>query len=176
VFGVSSGKVLGCLVSVKGIEANPDKINAIVHLKPPGSRKELQRLTGRIAALNRFMAKNSRAKLTILQGTKRLRHFRVGVRTTRGFRGTKGVHTKVTNVSKSIARLTTHSVCVDNAYYSQRSPSTRKRDKDRRQKVIAPSPNIYCFQRFDWLKEILLGDEKDILCRSHERKDASTLF
>jgi hypothetical protein len=57
VFGVSRGKVLGCLVSVKGIEANPDKINAIVHMKPLGSRKEVQRLTGRIAVRNRFMAK-----------------------------------------------------------------------------------------------------------------------
>jgi hypothetical protein len=57
VFGVSRGKVLGCLVSVKGIEANPDKINAIVHLKPLGSRKVVQRLTSRIAALNQFMAK-----------------------------------------------------------------------------------------------------------------------
>jgi hypothetical protein len=45
-FGVSRGKVLGCLVSVKGIKANPDKINAIVNMKPPGSRKEVQRLIG----------------------------------------------------------------------------------------------------------------------------------
>jgi hypothetical protein len=57
VFGVSWGKVLGYVVSAKGIEANPNKINAIVHMKPLGSRKEVQRLTGRIAALNRFMAK-----------------------------------------------------------------------------------------------------------------------
>jgi hypothetical protein len=57
VFGVRSGRVLGCLVSVKGIEANLDKIDAIIHMKPPGSRKEVQRLTSRIAALNRFMAK-----------------------------------------------------------------------------------------------------------------------
>jgi hypothetical protein len=42
---------------VKGIEANPDKINAIIDMKPMGSRKEVQRLTGRIAALNQFMAK-----------------------------------------------------------------------------------------------------------------------
>jgi hypothetical protein len=34
-FGVQKGKVLGCLVSVKRIEVNPDKINAIVHMKPP---------------------------------------------------------------------------------------------------------------------------------------------
>jgi hypothetical protein len=51
------GEVLGCLVSVKGIKANPDKINAIVHMKPLRSRKEVQTLTGRIATLNRFMAK-----------------------------------------------------------------------------------------------------------------------
>jgi hypothetical protein len=57
VFGVSREKVLGCIVSVKGIKANPYKINAIVHMKPPGSRKEVQRLTGKIAALNQFMAK-----------------------------------------------------------------------------------------------------------------------
>jgi hypothetical protein len=44
-------------VSIKGIEANPDKINAIMHMKPPQSRKEVQRLIGRIVALNRFMAK-----------------------------------------------------------------------------------------------------------------------
>jgi hypothetical protein len=56
-FGVSGGKVLGYLVSVKGIDANPDKINAIVHMKPPGSRKEVQRLTCRLATLNRFMTK-----------------------------------------------------------------------------------------------------------------------
>jgi hypothetical protein len=56
-FGVHRGKVLGYLVSVRAIEANPNKINAIVHMKLPRSRKEVQRLTGRIASLNRFMAK-----------------------------------------------------------------------------------------------------------------------
>jgi hypothetical protein len=35
VFGVRRGRVLGYLVSVKGIEANLDKINDIVHMKPP---------------------------------------------------------------------------------------------------------------------------------------------
>jgi hypothetical protein len=57
VFGVRRGRVLGYLVSVKGIKANPDKINSIVHMKPSQPRKEVQRLTGRIAVLNRFMAK-----------------------------------------------------------------------------------------------------------------------
>jgi hypothetical protein len=39
VFGVWRGKVLGCLELVKGIEANLDKINTIVHMKPPQSKK-----------------------------------------------------------------------------------------------------------------------------------------
>jgi hypothetical protein len=33
VFGIHKGKVLGCLVSTKGIEANPDKIRALVECK-----------------------------------------------------------------------------------------------------------------------------------------------
>jgi type II secretory pathway component HofQ len=57
VFRVSRGKVLGYLLSVKGIKANLDKTKAIVCMKPPQSRKEVQKLTCRIAALNRFMAK-----------------------------------------------------------------------------------------------------------------------
>jgi transposase len=34
VFGVHRGKVLGCLVSVKGINVNPNKIKAIMNKKP----------------------------------------------------------------------------------------------------------------------------------------------
>jgi hypothetical protein len=35
VFGEYRGKVLGCVVLLKGIEANPDKIGAITKMKPP---------------------------------------------------------------------------------------------------------------------------------------------
>ena len=45
-FGVSSGKFLGFLVSHRGIEANPDKIQAILDMKPPQNVKEVQSLTG----------------------------------------------------------------------------------------------------------------------------------
>ena len=34
-FGVPSGKLLGFIVSSRGIEANPTKINAIRFMKPP---------------------------------------------------------------------------------------------------------------------------------------------
>jgi hypothetical protein len=57
IFGVTRGKVLGCLVSTKGIEASPDKIRAITQMHPPQTRKEVQKLIGCIAALNRFITK-----------------------------------------------------------------------------------------------------------------------
>uniref|UniRef100_A0A2N9FZB4 Uncharacterized protein n=1 Tax=Fagus sylvatica TaxID=28930 RepID=A0A2N9FZB4_FAGSY len=57
VFGVSSGKFLGFMVSQRGIEANPDKIKAVLEMTPPRTMKEVQSLTGRVAALNRFVSR-----------------------------------------------------------------------------------------------------------------------
>ena len=51
-FGVGSGKFLGYMVTHRGIEVNPDQIKAINDLKPPQNAKEVQKLTGMIAALN----------------------------------------------------------------------------------------------------------------------------
>ncbi|XP_074376858.1 uncharacterized protein LOC141718374 [Apium graveolens] len=59
VFGVESGKFLGLNVNHRGIEANPTKIRALVDMKSPTSVKQVQNLTGRIAALNRFVSKSS---------------------------------------------------------------------------------------------------------------------
>ena len=56
-FGVLSGKFLGFMVSQRGIEANPDKIQAILDMEPPKNIKEVQSLTGRVATLNRFVSK-----------------------------------------------------------------------------------------------------------------------
>ena len=56
-FGVEAGKFLGYLISTRGIEANPDQIEAVNRLKPPSNPKEVQVLTGMLAALNRFISK-----------------------------------------------------------------------------------------------------------------------
>jgi hypothetical protein len=57
IFGVTRGKILGCLVSTKDIEASPDKIKATLQMQPPQTKKEVQKLIGRIVVLNRFIAK-----------------------------------------------------------------------------------------------------------------------
>jgi len=56
-FGVSSGKFLGFMVSQRGIEANPEKFMAILDMTSPRSVKEVQRLRGRVAALNRIVSR-----------------------------------------------------------------------------------------------------------------------
>ena len=56
-FGVTTRKFLGFMVSQRGIEANPDKIRAIMEMKPPKNVKEVQSLNGKVAALNRFVLK-----------------------------------------------------------------------------------------------------------------------
>ena len=57
VFGVTAGKFLGFMVSQRGIEVNPEKVQAIMELEPPRTVKEVQSLNGKIVALNRFVSK-----------------------------------------------------------------------------------------------------------------------
>jgi ribonuclease HI len=58
-FGVHSGKFLGHIISSRGIEANPDQIFALINLEEPKNTKQVQRLTGMIAALSRFISRSA---------------------------------------------------------------------------------------------------------------------
>ena len=55
-FGVASVKFLRFMVSQRGIKANPKKVRTILEMTSPKMMKEVQRLTGRIATLNRFVS------------------------------------------------------------------------------------------------------------------------
>jgi hypothetical protein len=57
IFGVPSGQLLGLLVSNWGIEANTKQIRAIIEMALPCSVKDVQKLTGSMAALNRFISR-----------------------------------------------------------------------------------------------------------------------
>ncbi|KAL0288707.1 UNVERIFIED_CONTAM: putative protein K02A2.6, partial [Sesamum radiatum] len=62
-FGVSGGRFLGFMVTQRGIEANPDKMKALMCMGPPTSINEVQQLTGRIAALRRFISKSAKKSI-----------------------------------------------------------------------------------------------------------------
>ncbi|GKV19169.1 hypothetical protein SLEP1_g29461 [Rubroshorea leprosula] len=59
IFGVESRKFLGFMVSSKGIEVNPEKIKVKEEMEPSKSVNDVQRLTGRVVALHRFVSKSA---------------------------------------------------------------------------------------------------------------------
>jgi hypothetical protein len=57
IFCVPSRKLLGFMVSHRGIEANPTKVDAIHRMNQPTGRKDVMKLTGMMATLGRFISK-----------------------------------------------------------------------------------------------------------------------
>jgi hypothetical protein len=78
VFGVKKGKFLGCLVSMKWIEANPSKIEAILRMEPPSTKKGAQRLTDRLAYLNQFISRSAKRNLPLFEVLKSAEVFQWG--------------------------------------------------------------------------------------------------
>ena len=78
-FGVGLGKFLGYMVTHRRIEVNPNQIKAINNLQPPRNLKEVQKLTGMTAALNRFISRSA----------DRCRHFFKLLNKWKGFEWTK---------------------------------------------------------------------------------------
>ena len=56
-FGVASGKFLGFMVNHRGIEANPEKIPALIDMRSPNKTKEVQSLMRRVVALSKFISR-----------------------------------------------------------------------------------------------------------------------
>lgn len=56
-FGVAAGKFLSFMLTIRGIEENPDKCAVVLNMKSPNCLKEIQRLVGRLTSLARFIPK-----------------------------------------------------------------------------------------------------------------------
>ena len=75
VFGVPAGKLLGFLVSNRGIEASLEKIKAITSLAKPTCINDVQRLAGRVAALSRFISRLGEKAMPLYQMMKKMDDF-----------------------------------------------------------------------------------------------------
>ena len=75
VFGVKARKFLGFMISHKGIEANPEKMEAILNMKAPKTLNELQKLNGRITVLGRFISYLAKKCLPLFQALKNSKKF-----------------------------------------------------------------------------------------------------
>nr|XP_025648156.1 uncharacterized protein K02A2.6-like [Arachis hypogaea] len=54
-FAMEAGKFLGFMITQRGVEANPEKCQAILQMKSPGCIKDVQRLAGRLTVLSHFL-------------------------------------------------------------------------------------------------------------------------
>jgi hypothetical protein len=75
VFGIDKGKVLRCLVSTKGIEANHNNIKALIEMQDPVSIMDVQKLTERVAALNLFIPRVVERSLPFFQVLRSSKNF-----------------------------------------------------------------------------------------------------
>src|SRR6187401_191100 len=74
-FGVPAGKLLGFLVSNRGIEANPEKIKEITSLTKPDCINDVQRIAGQITALSRFISHLGEKAIPLYQMLKKTDRF-----------------------------------------------------------------------------------------------------
>ncbi|KAL0448442.1 UNVERIFIED_CONTAM: hypothetical protein Slati_1400600 [Sesamum latifolium] len=74
-FEVRGVHFLGFMVTQRGIEANSLKIKAILDMKAPTNVNEVQRLTGRIAALSRFISKAAEKSLPFFKVLRKAKTF-----------------------------------------------------------------------------------------------------
>ena len=56
-FGVTSGKLLGYMISERGIEVDPSKIRDILNMSPPQTETEIRGFLGRFLYISRFIVR-----------------------------------------------------------------------------------------------------------------------
>lgn len=75
IFGVPAGKLLGFLVSERGIEANPEKIKAIKRMRKPTQLRDVQKFSGCLASVSRFLSRLGEKALPLYQLMKKTSPF-----------------------------------------------------------------------------------------------------
>ncbi|GJX26221.1 reverse transcriptase domain-containing protein [Tanacetum coccineum] len=70
-FRIEEGMFLGYKVNTKGIKVCPDKVEAVLSLQSPKCLKDVQKLNGKLASLNRFLSKSAKKSLPFFKTLKK---------------------------------------------------------------------------------------------------------
>jgi hypothetical protein len=151
VFGVKKGKFLGCLVSTKWIEANPRKIEAILQMEPPRTRKGAQGQTGRLTFLNRFISRSAERNLPFFKVLKSTEVFKWGPIQQKAFEDLKQYLIQLTTLTPPSSRaLLLLYVVASHAAVSAALVQERQDDQENKHvpvyfisKVLNPSKKNY---------------------------------
>lgn len=90
-FGVASGKFFGYMVSARGIETNPEKIHVVVDMEALKCIKDIQKLNGQLAALERFISKLAEKALPFFVVLKGSKNFEWGTECQKAFEESKSI-------------------------------------------------------------------------------------
>ena len=101
-FGVASGKFLGFMVNYRGIEANPEKTQALIDMQSPSKTKEVQSFTGKVAALSRFISRATDKCLPFFDSLKGNKRFLWDDKYEQAFRSLKEHLSKLSLLSKPV--------------------------------------------------------------------------
>jgi len=77
------------MITERGIEANPVKIEAIRRMRPPSTKKDVHKLTGRLASLNRFISRSAKKSLHFFKVLKGTENFQWGPEQDKAFEDLK---------------------------------------------------------------------------------------
>ncbi|GJV86361.1 reverse transcriptase domain-containing protein [Tanacetum coccineum] len=70
-FRMQEGMFLGYKVNAEGLKVCPDKADAVLSLPSPGCLKDVQKLNGKLASLNRFLSKSAEKSLPFFKTLKK---------------------------------------------------------------------------------------------------------
>ena len=101
-FGMAPRKFLGFMVNHRGIEANPEKIQALIDMWSPSKTKEVQSLTRRVAALSRFISRVTDKCLPFFDSLKGSKRFLWDDKCKLAFRSLKEYLSKLSLLSKPV--------------------------------------------------------------------------
>ncbi|GJX27943.1 reverse transcriptase domain-containing protein [Tanacetum coccineum] len=99
-FGMEEGKFLGYIVTSDGIRANPEKAKVFMDMPSPKTLKQMQSLSGKLAALNRFLSKSAERSLPFLDTLKKCTN-------KKDFRWTEAAEAAFLEMNKLVSELPT---------------------------------------------------------------------
>ncbi|GJS97649.1 reverse transcriptase domain-containing protein [Tanacetum coccineum] len=102
-FGMEEGKFLGYIVTLEGIRANPEKAKAVMDMPSPRTLKQMQSLSGKLAALNCFLSKSAERSLPFLDTLKKCTN-------KKDFRWTEAAEAAFLEMKKLVSKLLTHTI------------------------------------------------------------------
>ncbi|GJU52770.1 hypothetical protein Tco_1226484 [Tanacetum coccineum] len=99
-FGMQEGKFLGYIVTSEGIRAKLEKTKAVIDMPSPRTLKQMQSLSGKLAALNRFLSKSAERSLPFLDTLKKCTN-------KKDFRWTEAAEAAFLEMKKLVSELPT---------------------------------------------------------------------